>query len=207
MDNKSTNKKEAILEAAEKLFMTRGFAGTKTMAVAAEAGVTHAMLHYYFKTKKQLFEHVLVTKVHQMMNELITSFSNSDLPIKERIALGVERHFDLIAKSPDQPRFVVNEVFNNPDALPVFMKCYREMIDALKDTFLVDLQEAIAKKEIQPIMPEQLLLTVFSLNATLFMAKPVLTEMLSGTGVDFFTFLIMRRHENVRMIMNRLNYE
>lgn len=207
MDSKNTNKKDAILRAAEKAFMTQGFAGTKTMAVAADAGVTHAMLHYYFKTKKQLFQQVLISKMTQMMDELAKSFSERSLPIKERIAMGVERHFDIIAKSPDLPRFVVNEVVNNEENLPLYLKCYEEMYKSLKDTFFADLDEAVAKKEIKPIMPEQLFLTIFSLNATLFMMKPALTKMLEVSGGDVDTFLTMRRRENVQMIMNRLNYD
>lgn len=207
MDSKNTNKKEAVLRAAEKAFMTHGFAGTKTMAVAADAGVTHAMLHYYFKTKKQLFEQVLVSKMTQMMSELSESFSNKGLSIKERIALGVERHFDLIAKSPDLPRFVVNEVVNNEENLPLFFECYKKMRTTLDEVFFIELNEAIAKKEIKPILPEQLFLTLFSLNATTFMMKPLLTKMLEESGSDFDTFLTMRRRENVQMIMNRLNYD
>lgn len=207
MDNKNTNKKEAVLKAAEKAFLTHGFAGTKTMAVAAEAGVTHAMLHYYFKTKKQLFQQVLISKMTQMMNELFQSFSTKGIPIKERIAMGVERHFDLIVKSPDLPRFVINEVFNNEENLPLFMECYQNMYESLKESFFVDLEEAIANKEIKPIMPEQLFVTIFSLNASFFMLKPMLTKMLELNQGDFDAFVTMRRRENVQMIMDRLNYD
>ena len=44
-----------ILQAAEKEFLEKGYAGAKTTDIAAAAGVTHAMLHYYFRTKDKLF--------------------------------------------------------------------------------------------------------------------------------------------------------
>ena len=50
---------ERILKAAENEFFTKGFAGARTTAIAENAGVTHAMLHYYFRTKEQLFNTVL----------------------------------------------------------------------------------------------------------------------------------------------------
>ena len=49
------NTEAAILEAAESLFKTNGFKGTTTTMIAGQAGVTHAMLHYYFRTKEQIF--------------------------------------------------------------------------------------------------------------------------------------------------------
>lgn len=45
------NKEQAILEAAEREFIVKGFAGARTTSIAEAAGVTHAMLHYYFRTK------------------------------------------------------------------------------------------------------------------------------------------------------------
>ena len=57
MDNKEKqNKEQQILAAAEQEFLTKGFDGARTTTIAKAAGVTHAMLHYYFRTKEQLFE-------------------------------------------------------------------------------------------------------------------------------------------------------
>lgn len=40
-----------ILKAAEAEFLAKGYAGARTTAIAEAAGVTHAMLHYYFRTR------------------------------------------------------------------------------------------------------------------------------------------------------------
>lgn len=48
--------KEDILDAAERLFASRGFDGTSMREIAQEAGVAQALLHYHFKTKEGLFE-------------------------------------------------------------------------------------------------------------------------------------------------------
>lgn len=52
MKEESVNTEQAILKAAEKEFLKKGFSGSKTTEIAKAAGVTHAMLHYYFRTKK-----------------------------------------------------------------------------------------------------------------------------------------------------------
>lgn len=51
-----------ILKAAEAEFLAKGYAGARTTAIAEAAGVTHAMLHYYFRTKDKLFERILNEK-------------------------------------------------------------------------------------------------------------------------------------------------
>ncbi|MBQ2779515.1 MAG: helix-turn-helix transcriptional regulator, partial [Bacteroidaceae bacterium] len=50
MDNQEKQSKEQqILAAAEQEFLTRGYDGARTTSIAQAAGVTHAMLHYYFR--------------------------------------------------------------------------------------------------------------------------------------------------------------
>lgn len=67
---KKENKENEILEAAEKLFAEKGFKGATTTLIAAEAGVTHAMLHYYFRTKDQIFLKVLDTYTEEIRQSL-----------------------------------------------------------------------------------------------------------------------------------------
>lgn len=50
--SKKDNTEQAILQAAETEFLDKGFALAKTTEIAKQAGVTHAMLHYYYRTKK-----------------------------------------------------------------------------------------------------------------------------------------------------------
>lgn len=52
MKEETSNTEQSILKAAEKEFLKKGFSGSKTTEIAKEAGVTHAMLHYYFRTKR-----------------------------------------------------------------------------------------------------------------------------------------------------------
>lgn len=64
--SKKDNKEQEILIAAEKMFTEKGFKGATTTLIAAEAGVTHAMLHYYYRTKEQIFLKVLDSYMEEM---------------------------------------------------------------------------------------------------------------------------------------------
>ena len=48
--------RELLLDAALRLFSERGVAGTTFAAIAAKAGVTAAMVHYYFTNREQLLD-------------------------------------------------------------------------------------------------------------------------------------------------------
>lgn len=54
--------KAVILDAAEALFAHHGFYGVTTRQVAKEAGVDTALIHYYFGTKRELFDAVLLRR-------------------------------------------------------------------------------------------------------------------------------------------------
>ena len=51
----SLSKGESIVEAARKLFLREGFAGTSVDAIALEAGVSKATVYAHFKSKEGLF--------------------------------------------------------------------------------------------------------------------------------------------------------
>jgi AcrR family transcriptional regulator len=53
---------EAILDAAEAVFANNGFDGATTRAIAEAAGVNAALIHYYFRSKENLFEAVFARR-------------------------------------------------------------------------------------------------------------------------------------------------
>ena len=59
--------REALLDAAERLLLDVGQAGVTTRRVAAEAGVNHGLVHYYFGS----VEHLLVRVLGRFTDRLI----------------------------------------------------------------------------------------------------------------------------------------
>lgn len=50
---------ERLLDAAETVFAAKGYGGATTAAIARHAGLPKANLHYYFRTKEQIYRAVL----------------------------------------------------------------------------------------------------------------------------------------------------
>jgi AcrR family transcriptional regulator len=63
MDKDKIDKKDHILDVAEKIFSELGFDGASTRAISGEAGVNMAMLNYYFGSKEGLFIAVFDRKI------------------------------------------------------------------------------------------------------------------------------------------------
>ena len=56
---------QVIIEAAEVVFAKNGFKGASMMAIATEAGLPKANIHYYFKNKSLLYAAVLERIIHE----------------------------------------------------------------------------------------------------------------------------------------------
>lgn len=108
------NTEQAILKAAEKEFIEKGYALSKTTEIAKAAGVTHAMLHYYFRTKENLFDKVFQEK-SRLIAGSFASIVNEDLPFLEKVAKSVEMHFNFLINNPKLAFFVVSEIVANKE--------------------------------------------------------------------------------------------
>ena len=60
---------DAILDSAEMHFAKRGYDAVSTRAVARDVGATAAMIHYYFKSKRQLFDAVVARRADVINKE------------------------------------------------------------------------------------------------------------------------------------------
>lgn len=65
----------AILDAAELLFAGHGFYGVTTRQVAAEAGVDTALIHYYFGSKRDLFDAVFARRAEILNAERLQAMA------------------------------------------------------------------------------------------------------------------------------------
>jgi TetR/AcrR family transcriptional regulator len=62
--------KEAIRNAAAKLFAEKGFAATSTREICQQAGVTKPVLYYHFGNKEQLYEELVLDTFNEYQKEL-----------------------------------------------------------------------------------------------------------------------------------------
>ena len=199
-----TDTESRILQVAEEEFLLKGLEGARTTAIAERAGVTHAMLHYYFRTKNMLFERIIEEKMRNAGNIMQAVFVLGDMPLMERVKRGVEQHFDFIAANPNLPRFVIQEIYSHPERHEIM----RSQVLTITKDWLCDLQrhidESAATKATEWIDARMLLLDIVSLNLFAFIGYPFVSLMFDGLVTDKKVFFEKRKAENVELIMRRL---
>lgn len=204
MTESTQTKEQAILAAAEQEFLSKGFDGARTTSIASAAGVTHAMLHYYFRTKEQLFERILDEKLRLMGESVLAAFGQPNLPLQERLRDAIGSHFDFIARNPDLPRFIVNEVFSRPERYETMRARIREIADTLMRDMQRELDALAARGEAEPLDVRMLMLDIISLNVFPFIAYPLIEPILGSFSNDRARFFELRKAENVEVITRRL---
>ncbi|MBQ5922458.1 MAG: TetR/AcrR family transcriptional regulator [Alistipes sp.] len=205
MDNQERQSKEQqILAAAEQEFLTKGYDGARTTSIAQAAGVTHAMLHYYFRTKEQLFERIVDEKFETMSHSMFAIMGDSSLPIVERIKGGIEAHFDFIAANPLLPRFVINEIISRPERYKLLYKRVGAVIDNVYCDLQFEIDRSAERGEIEWVDVKMLFVSILSLNIFTFLAYPFMEPLMGELMADREGFLAARKAENIETILRRI---
>jgi len=97
----SRSTRDVILDAAERRFAERGFAGVSVREIASDAGLKNqASLYHHFKNKKALYEAVLARGVAPILDMVVASDAPSETgPTLERLV-------DYLAGHPHLPRLI-----------------------------------------------------------------------------------------------------
>lgn len=205
MDNQEKqNKEQQILAAAEREFITKGYDGARTTSIAQAAGVTHAMLHYYFRSKEQLFERIVDEKFAMVSRLMFAVMGDPTLPILERLKGGIEAHFDFVAENPELPRFVINEIVTRPERYKVLYVRVERVINDLFKGIQAELDRAAERGELEPIDVRMLLISIMSLNIFTFVAYPFMEPLMGDLMTQREQFLKARKAENIETIMRRI---
>ena len=197
------SKEQQILEAAEREFLEKGYDGARTTSIAKAAGVTHAMLHYYFRTKEQLFARFIDKKMSEVVPLLTHLFGNSDLPLVERIEKTISVHFDFVATNPDLPRFLINEILPYKERCDLF---YSKVANFLYffNNLQREVNEAAARGEVEQFNVLLLFQSVLSLNIFPSVMRNMIENLMSNNRQSMKEIFAQRKAENIELIMRRI---
>ena len=204
MNNSELNAEQIILEAAEAEFLEKGYGNAKTVAIAKRAGMSHSMLHYYFRSKENLFQRIFLQKI-QTLSGIFENIWEKDLPFNETLRLFIEEQFNFVAKNPQLPRFILNEVISNETNRNLLFEVLAPKVSVIFQKFNERLIHEVLSGRVRPITLPNLMMNIFSVNIAVFVALPMLQKIFPVTGDDALTnFLNERRESNVQFILNAL---
>jgi AcrR family transcriptional regulator len=132
----STERREAIVQAALSLFSEKGFRGVTTRELAAAVGVTEPVLYQHFKTKRELYRALIETQCQlpQVVLEL-QAYVDSDDDSGFFRKLGMT----ILAQHLDDPRFaklLLHSALDRHELADLFFETTVSRIDQRVEAFI-----------------------------------------------------------------------
>ncbi|WDF55298.1 TetR/AcrR family transcriptional regulator [Mucilaginibacter sp. KACC 22063] len=110
MEKEKTDKKDHILDVAEKVFSEVGYDGASTRMISGEAGVNMAMLNYYFGSKEGLFLAIFERRISMFRDMLRDIGNTSGLSPWGKIEKYIETYVDRIFNNTCFQRMLYQEI-------------------------------------------------------------------------------------------------
>ncbi len=148
-----------ILRAAEKQFALHGFRGTTTEGIANEAGLPKANVHYYFKTKANLYREVLRHILDDWM-EAAAVFEADEDP--ERVlTLYITAKMQFSRQRPYGSRVWASEIMRGA---PVMERFLGTTLKAWVNARVRTIRNWISAGRIRPVDPQALLYMMWAVT-------------------------------------------
>lgn len=204
--NRETSLEEQILAAAEELFIENGFAGTSTTDIARKVGCNQALVHYYFRTKDNLFEQVFLKKMEFSLScaDRYRYTFNGDF--KELLSELITQYFNMLGENRRLPFFILSELIIN-DKRREFIRHHiieNEHRQTIYYTFDKLVQSEVTKGNIRPIDTLDLLLNIISLTVSTFIVLPIYADWLQKSEEEQCAFVEHRKEAIIAMVMSDL---
>jgi len=188
-----------ILQAAREIFRSKGFFGAKMDEIAREAGINKALLHYYFRSKQNLFEKVFEEAIATIFPKLISTL-HSDLPLDMKIYRLVDYYINTLSKHRDIPLFVLSEIRQNPEHM-LGMISEKGLDHSILEK---QLQEEAKKGNIRPVSVATFFSNVLGLILFPFITEPIIKGITKMNDQEFDKFLEQRKRELPSMILKTI---
>lgn len=184
------NSEEKIKIAAEKIFLEKGYDGARMQDIADQAGVNKAMLNYYFRSKKALFEIIFLEKFASLFGNL-GSIMISAIAFEEKITKFVTTEIEIVSQFPLLPLFIINEIQKNPNLLEEKFKNFplHLILQGVKSQYDKEVKEG----RFRPLPFEQFMVNMIALCLFPILAKQVLKFMLNFDDHHYDMFLEDRK--------------
>ena len=169
-NTKDTSTEERIKAAARKVFHQRGYAATRTRDIAEEAGVNHAMVNYYFRSKEKLFQMVMVETMTLFFQGVSAILNDESTSLEEKIERVVANYIDLLLEEPELPTFMFNEVRTNPEPFIAHTPIREILQDSVSAR---QYAEAVAQGQVREPNLFHTILNVISLVIFPFISQPI----------------------------------
>ena len=181
---------ERIFEAATDVFVDKGMDGARMQDIASHAGINKALLHYYYRTKDQLFNVVFEMIAAKVLKKFAPVFDEK-LSLEEKIRFFFKEHITFLMENPKLPAFVLNEINRNPARIKKLLKNVH--FESLWQKLYEQHKSELGKYNITEEKLPQLMVSIAALSVFPFAARGLIEGILDKVGIDFDEYIEQRK--------------
>lgn len=201
---KERDTERKILESAEREFLTKGYAGARTTKIAEGAGVTHAMFHYYFRTKEKLFEKIVSDKINLLKQMMSAFVFDGNLSLEDKLRHLINRHLDFIAANPFLPRFMIGGIADDSLQGFSFIGEVKEYLPRICGEIQKEIDKGAEEGKYRKTDAAMLIADIIALNIFSFISSPITDAVLGKRMEDMDRYIRERKEYNYDTIIRKL---
>lgn len=197
------NMEEQILLVAKELFMQYGYEGVSTTQVAKAVGCNQALLHYYYRTKQNLFKIICQQEIQKML-KILVDIPQEDISFEDFIEKIIEAQIGFLKNNPDAPFFIIGELRHNSEVLKMMRELFSEFGKEIVGKIRLFVQMKQSKGELNDVSVEDLLIDIVSLDVMSFVGQVLFTQILEMDSQTQEVFLERRKTHIKKLILSSI---
>ena len=197
------NMEEQILLVAKELFMQFGYEGVSTTQVAKAVGCNQALVHYYYRTKQNLFKIICQQEIQKML-KILADIPQEDISFENFIEKIIEAQIGFLKNNPDAPFFIIGELRHNSEVLRMMRELFSEFGKEIVGKIRLFVQMKQSKGELKDISIEDLLIDIVSLDVMSFVGQVLFTQILEMDSQTQEAFLERRKTHIKKLILSNI---
>jgi len=152
-----TDKREAILRAAVKVFAQRGFFNSKVSDVASEAGIADGTVYLYFKSKDEILHSIFDQAMDRFIEEGKRELSTLDKPA-DRLRKIAELHLARLGSDRDLAIVFQVELRGSIKFMQEFSAAgFADYLDVIRETVEDGQRSGAFRNDIKPVIAAKIL--------------------------------------------------
>ena len=170
--------------------------------IATLAGINKALLHYYFRTKDQLFNAVFEMIAKEIFKKFAPVF-DANLTLEEKIRFFFREHISFLQSNPRLPGFILNEVRRNPARIKKLLR--NVDFEKLWSTLYEQHKNELQKYNLSEAAMPQIIISIASISVFPFAARGIIEGILDKTGIDFDDFIEERKEFAAEFVIKAIS--
>ena len=142
-------RRQQLSNAAYKVVSQKGYSNFTILDIAAEAGLSAGLVHYYFKDKQDLLLHLFKETQNNVRRRLLAELDKADEPLG-KLNIFIEESFLLFEREKDYFSLLFEfwtEIHRNEDIGRMVRKLYQ----AYREEVSIILRDGVEKSVFQPM--------------------------------------------------------